>query len=736
MRLKTCRRLFISLALWLGSLSASVWADELPLRILLANDPTANYATDQPAVILFQNFVAGDNSEAAISHWVTTAFGGEFSYARDAKSLIPSGVISRFSIIKHGVWNNLETKAGDGRSLYAHIDLPGKKDLWVINTHFSLDPKQRLAQAYDLLDHLAVAVPENDYLLVGGQLNITGIDDPALAALQKLLQLEGPLLIKQEDGEVYNWLLTDADLAQYQDAAPQKNKAAAKNLDLGNLQRNLYRLIKNCRLDLSGFFQPPPPVTLENAVTVDGSVSPVLARNLNEYRFTPAFPALESLHIEMESAGPGDADLQLAYWSYSSNSWVFYANRATPGTSDESITITDRNLLNREWRIIVQYSAGSVVPYRVRAFAVYDLQNLHNLLHPSHTGATPPPGAVTSAPWQNVQPGGWQFYAFNVPANAAGLQIEAERTHGGPVHLYVQKDSPPWFNNALFQIQNNDIVHTLSIDGTSNPPLTAGRWYVGIQAPGPQDTGFELTTTLSCCAGAPTVTGDIPLANGVPVTGSVWFGDWQYYTLNLPVNATRLEITLTGNGPGDGDLYYDGSQRPTLRTTTTSSRQRGRTQEHLAYNLGSPWAILPGPWPHPVYIGVYGYSAAAYEVTATWSDGLTTQTLPSGEQVFSMQNIYVYDADPLVFAIQVPAGTRYSNLRITAQTPDDIALYVRRDIPPDKYTFDFSAGGTNAPEVMVTGATNPSLTAGTWWFAVYSNNQRSSITQLRAELRP
>jgi len=740
MRLKNLHLLFMSLALWFGALSESVWADELPLRILLANNPAAHYAADQPAVILLQNFVAGDNSEAAINNWVTTTFGDEFSYARDAKSPIPSGVISRFSIIKYGVWSDLETKEGDGRSLYARINLPGEKDLWVINTHFSLEPKQRLAQAHDLLDHLLIEVPENDYVLVGGQLNITDIDDPALEALQKLLKLEDPLLIHQEDGDVYNWLLADADLAQYRSAQAQRSKPMLKNasLNLEELRRELYRLIKDYRFDLSGYFQPPPPITLDNAITVQGSVSPGLARNIDEYRFTPAGPGLDRLHIEMESAGPGDADLQLAYWSNQYNSWMFYANQATPGTSNESITITDLNLLNREWRIIVEYSAGSSVPYRLRAFSIYDLQALHSILHPTQPTGNPPPGPVASAPWQNARSGGWQFYVLNVPANAADLLIEVQRTSGGEAHLYVQKDAPPWFNNALFQIQNNNIIHTLPINGTSNPPLTAGRWYFGVYAPGPQDADFDLTATLSCCAGPPPVIGsDIPLANGVLETGSVWFGDWQHYVLDLPMNATRLEITLTGNGPGDGDLYYGGSQRPTLRTTA-SSRQRGRTQEHLVYNIGSPSMIPSGPWPHPAYIGVYGHSAAAYEVTATWSDTFTTQTLPGGGQVFSMQNIYVYDTDPLYFAIQAPAGVSYSDLRITAQTSDDIVLYVRRDTPPDKYTFDFSATTTagNNPEIVVTGATTPPLTAGTWWFAVYSNDQRSNITQLRAELRP
>ncbi|MEZ5576328.1 MAG: hypothetical protein R3F44_12130 [Candidatus Competibacteraceae bacterium] len=99
-----------------------------------------------------------------------------------------------------------------------------------------------------------------------------------------------------------------------------------------------------------------------------------------------------------------------------------------------------------------------------------------------------------------------------------------------------------------------------------------------------------------------------------------------------------------------------------------------------------------------------------------------------------MQNIYVCTPAPC-FAIQVPAGTSYNDLRIAAQTPDDIVLYARRDVPPDKLNFDFSAvTGPNDPEIVVTGATNPSLTAGTWWFAVYSNERRSDITGIQAEL--
>ena len=121
MRLRTICPLCMSLGLWLGLLPGLASADELPLDVLLANDPTTDYTEDKPAVVLFQKFIAGDNSEAALNDWVTTNFGNEFTYVRDAKSVFPSAVISRFSIGEYGVWSDLETSSGDGRSLYARI---------------------------------------------------------------------------------------------------------------------------------------------------------------------------------------------------------------------------------------------------------------------------------------------------------------------------------------------------------------------------------------------------------------------------------------------------------------------------------------------------------------------------------------------------------------------------------------------------------------------------------------
>lgn len=710
-------------------------SNELPLPILLANAATANYQTDQAAVVLLQNFSVGDNSQAELADWVRRSFGTEFSFVRDDKSLSPSGIISRFSMVQYGVWESsaVEDPDADGRSLWAKIKLPGKTDLWVVNTHFALASETRYAQAKDLLAQVVEQVADEDYLIIGGQLNITDPDDPALEVLGTIVDVEGPRILIQQGSDVYDWLLADTDLMQYWVADDEYQTLKKVSLNLNVLHAELYRLLKRFRLiDLSDYFQRPP-VTLDNAVTIEGTVSPILFRNRHEYIYTPIGPGTRSLEVIMESAGPGDADLLLAYRNNQSSPWIFYANQATPGTSDESISISNPSLLNREWRIIVEYSAGSTAPYRLRAFEVVDLQALHGILNPAPAGPSAPQ-ANLSAPWQTAPSRGWRFYALDVPANAADLLFELTRTSAGEAHLYVQKDSLPWFNNYAFTSQSSSIVQTLLINGTSVPALSTGTWYLGAYAPSPQDADYDLTTTLSCCVGLPPVSGDVVLANGISEPGAVWFEDWQYYVLDVPLNATDLTINLAANGLGDADLYYSGASQPTL--SSSGSWQRGTSQEQFVRSYGGLHPFT-GQSPHSAHIGVHGYSAAAYELTATWTDTFYTQRLSSGEQVFLLQNFSVYNNPPLHFAIEVPTNLAYSELSVTAVTQDDVVLYLRQDSPADKYNFDFSANSTgSSPSVLVNAASTPVLTPGTWWFALYSNDPRSDIVELRAELRP
>jgi len=113
-------------------------------------------------------------------------------------------------------------------------------------------------------------------------------------------------------------------------------------------------------------------------------------------------------------------------------------------------------------------------------------------------------------------------------------------------------------------------------------------------------TGKNFTATAS--------TGDTALASGAGVAGSVTLQAWKYYTIAVPSGATSLAITLTGLS-ADIDLYVNNSAtHPTTSSYYGRSYNGGTTSESLSYT--SPTAAT---WS----IGVYGYAAGNFTVTAT-----------------------------------------------------------------------------------------------------------------------
>ena len=114
------------------------------------------------------------------------------------------------------------------------------------------------------------------------------------------------------------------------------------------------------------------------------------------------------------------------------------------------------------------------------------------------------------------------------------------------------------------------------------------------------------------------VTGDTPLTSGVGVSSSVTLQAWKYYTIAVPSGATNLAITLTGLS-ADIDLYVNNSTtHPTTTTYYGRSYNGGTTSESLSYTTPTvaTWCI-----------GVYGYAAGNYTVTATVTTGTATYSI-------------------------------------------------------------------------------------------------------------
>jgi endonuclease/exonuclease/phosphatase family metal-dependent hydrolase len=127
-----------------------------------------------PDVVMLQEFNVGDNSEDAIRGWVDDTFGSSFSYTRGPAAQIPNGVISRYPILASGDWTDPEVSNRD--FVWARIDVPGTKDLWVVSVHLlTSSSSKRASEASALLSRLQANVPVSDLLAIGGDFNTTSI---------------------------------------------------------------------------------------------------------------------------------------------------------------------------------------------------------------------------------------------------------------------------------------------------------------------------------------------------------------------------------------------------------------------------------------------------------------------------------------------------------------------------------------------------------------------------------
>lgn len=124
----------------------------------------------RPDVVLMQEMNYGDESPAAFDAMVQDTFSEEFAWARGLGGQIPNGVISRWPILASGDWPDPEV--GNRAFTWAHIDLPGARELWAVSVHLLTSrASDRNAEGRALLAALEANVPEGDFILVGGDFN-------------------------------------------------------------------------------------------------------------------------------------------------------------------------------------------------------------------------------------------------------------------------------------------------------------------------------------------------------------------------------------------------------------------------------------------------------------------------------------------------------------------------------------------------------------------------------------
>ncbi|HOO78459.1 MAG TPA: hypothetical protein PK636_01440 [bacterium] len=169
----------------------------------------------QPDIVLIQEFNYEDGS---IDSFVDDVFGEEFQYYRESRESLPNGIISRFPILSAGQWN--DSAVSDRDFVWAVIDIPGEKNLQAVSVHLkagtsSADADTRENQAKALESYVAANFNPDDYILVGGDLNVQNRSENALVAFNHFLSVSGHIPVdttgnsntNRDRTKPYDWLM-------------------------------------------------------------------------------------------------------------------------------------------------------------------------------------------------------------------------------------------------------------------------------------------------------------------------------------------------------------------------------------------------------------------------------------------------------------------------------------------------------------------------------------------------
>ncbi len=114
---------------------------------------------------------------------VRRLFGDNYHFAREkGGARLPTGIISRYPITAYGQWD--DPYVGNRNFTWATLDIPGSKPLHVVSVHLVQNrAARRIPQARLLLDLIRRQFPEDDYVVLCGDFNVSTRHAGALAEL-------------------------------------------------------------------------------------------------------------------------------------------------------------------------------------------------------------------------------------------------------------------------------------------------------------------------------------------------------------------------------------------------------------------------------------------------------------------------------------------------------------------------------------------------------------------------
>ena len=294
--------------------------------------------------------------------------------------------------------------------------------------------------------------------------------------------------------------------------------------------------------------------------------------------------------------------------------------------------------------------------------------------------------------------GAAQYFKIDVPAGQDSLEI---KTSGdtGDVDLYVKRGALPTtisYDYRPYKVGSNETVDV------NNP--ASGTWYIMLR--GYTDySGVTLKATYKATLSVKALT------NGVPATGISGGATTEvYYSLDVPVGQSKLEIAMSG-GTGDADLYV---KRGALPTTTNYDYRPFLSGNNETVSADNPDA---GTW----YIMVRGYRAfSGITLLASYGGGGSGNVLENGVPVKDLSG---ETGSEKLFRFDLPAGQTNLVIQTSGGTGDE-DMYVRLKSPPTTTEWDYRPyqPGNNEEVTVATPA------AGTWFVLLRGYTDYAGVT--------
>jgi len=174
------------------------------LTICTTNIMAFNYRYGDPAARIFQGLgpdivsvqeFSVQSTYSGVREWVDTAFGADFDYyIEDAGAA--NGIISRWTILTAGTWEDVGHETLGRNFPWAVIDIPGDKDLQIVSVHLKAgnttsDRLIREDQAEQLKNYMQSEFDlANHYAVIAGDINAFSrltSSEPCLAVFETFL---------------------------------------------------------------------------------------------------------------------------------------------------------------------------------------------------------------------------------------------------------------------------------------------------------------------------------------------------------------------------------------------------------------------------------------------------------------------------------------------------------------------------------------------------------------------